>query len=96
MLKINYMLVSSVLNINFVPLYTNIVITLSKIGRNFRLYFQPYIVLITVLIELYVCIFLIFNHHYKKYKQLSLSISPNNSKKAAIVIALSIFVGVCI
>lgn len=85
----------SLLNINFVLLYTNIVTTL-RISRNIRVYFRPCIVFLTVLTELYVCIFLIFNQHYKKSKQLSLSISPNNSKKAAIVIAVSIFVGVCI
>lgn len=90
------MIVCGVLNINFVLLHTNIVMILAKDQQEHQTYFQSSIVFLTVLSELYVCIFLIFNQHYKKYKQLSLSISPNNSKKAAIVIAVSIFVGVCI
>ena len=50
----------------FVLLYINIIITLAKDQWDHQTTFSAIIVFLTVLIELYVYIFLIFNQHYKK------------------------------
>lgn len=75
----------NILDIKFILLYGNSITTLAKDHREYKsIVLSCTLVLSWSSLNGMSAFYFIFNHLYKKYKQPSLSISCNNSERAAV------------